>query len=172
MTDVFTAELGRLKTKEKGASAGIAAIEGRKLDLTDPVNSPALLQLVDWLFIDLKHMDPAKHLELTGRNNEFILRNVNQASSILLERSKSLVVRQVVIPTINDNQNIYALADFIATLPFTSGVELLDYHNYGVYKYGLLGRKYNLTEVRSPTAEEMQTYRRVLKEKKLNVIKS
>lgn len=121
-----------------------------------------MLHLVDWLFIDLKHMNPAKHLELTGRDNQIILRNVTQASSLLQERNKTLIIRQVVVPDVNDGQNIHDLADFIAGLPFISGVELLDYHNYGIYKYGLLGRNYNLADVRSPSAREMHIYKKVL----------
>ncbi len=129
-----------------------------------------MLHLVDWLFIDLKHMNPAKHLELTGRNNDTILRNVSKASTILGERNKSLVLRQVVVPDINDGQNIHALADFVADLPFISGLELLAYHNYGVYKYGLVGRSYGLNDVRSLAVDEMQIYRNVLQSKNLPLL--
>jgi pyruvate formate lyase activating enzyme len=129
-----------------------------------------VLHSIDWLFIDLKHMNPAKHLELTGRDNEIILRNVEQASAILYERKKALVLRQVVVPDINNGQNIQALADFAAGLPFISGVELLAYHDYGIFKYSLLERSYSLNNARSPTAGEMQIYRNILKAKNLPVL--
>ena len=115
-------------------------------------------------------MNPATHLELTGRDNEIILRNVEQASAILGERKKGLVLRQVVVPDINNGQNIHALADFAAGLPFISGVELLAYHNYGIFKYGLLERSYRLNNARSPTAGEMQIYRNILRAKNLPIL--
>ena len=130
-----------------------------------------MLHLVDWLFIDLKHMNPKKHLELTGKDNEIILRNISRASSLLQERRKTLIIRQVVVPSVNDGHNIDDLGAFIAELPFVSGIELLEYHNYGVYKYDLLGHNYHLSGVKSPTAEEMQVYRDTLMAKKLNVIR-
>ncbi|MFC1990578.1 glycyl-radical enzyme activating protein [Chloroflexota bacterium] len=136
----------------------------------DKVLFKAMLQLVEWLFIDLKHMNPQKHLELTGKSNDIILRNTRLASTILQTRGKALVIRQVVIPNITDGQNITDLADFATSLPFVSGVELLTYHNYGSHKYNLLNRKYGLQEVTPPTAEEMVKYKKVLQDKGLTVI--
>ena len=129
-----------------------------------------LLQLVDWLFIDIKHIKPQSHLELTGESNERILCNARLASTVLKNRGKELVFRQVVVPGITDGQNIRDLAEFTATLPFLTGVELLAYHNYGVYKYDLRGDAYRLEEIKQPTAEDMEKYKKVLRDKGLEVI--
>ena len=40
-----------------------------------------ILEQVNWLFIDLKHMDPKTHLRLTGKNNDLIHNNVRLAST-------------------------------------------------------------------------------------------
>jgi pyruvate formate lyase activating enzyme len=42
----------------------------------------AVLEHVDQLHYDLKHMDPDKHRELTGQSNELILSNLEKVRSI------------------------------------------------------------------------------------------
>jgi len=129
----------------------------------------AILQLVDWLFIDLKHMDTKMHQTYVGKSNDLILRNIRLASSTLHARSKALVIRMVVIPGINDGRNISDMGDFLCSLPFVTMVELLPYHRYGVYKYDLLGRSYGLTDVKPPTTKAMGKYKKLLEDKGLVV---
>lgn len=129
-----------------------------------------MLQLVDWLFFDIKHIDPKKHVGLTGKSNGLILGNARLASSVLQARAKDMVIRQVLIPGITDGQNIEELGEFVASLPFVTGIELLSYHNYGVYKYDLLGLAYSLRNIEQPTAEDMEKNKKVLKNKGLMVL--
>jgi pyruvate formate lyase activating enzyme len=129
-----------------------------------------VLQLVDLLFIDIKHMDPQRHLELTGRDNALILAHCRLASTALQARGRPLLIRQVVVPGITDGENIKALADFVASLPFVTGVELLPYHNYGIHKYGLRGIPYGLEEIKQPSTEEMEKWKKVVREKGLTVV--
>jgi pyruvate formate lyase activating enzyme len=119
----------------------------------------AVAERVDWLFIDLKHMDRDRHREFTGRDNALILSNARLASRILQKRKKELVIRQVLVPGITDGGNISALADFIHGLPFVSEVELLPYHAYGVHKYELLNGAYALPETEPPSEETLQGFR-------------
>ncbi len=129
----------------------------------------AILQQVDWLFIDLKHMDSKRHLMFTGKSNELILRNTRVASSTLQARGKPLVIRMVVVPGINDDQTIHDMADFFSSLPLVTRVELLAYHRYGVHKYDLLHRSYGLKDTKPPTARVMEKYKEVLKTRGLVV---
>ncbi len=129
-----------------------------------------MLQFVDWLFIDIKYMDPQRHLRLTGKTNDLILRNTRLASSVLQDRGKNLVIRQVIIPGITDGKNIEDLAEFVVSLPFVTGVELLAYHHYGIDKYDLLGLTYGLKDVKQPTREVMEKCKNVLRETGLKVI--
>lgn len=115
-----------------------------------------ILEVVDWLFIDLKHLGYSQHKLLAGAGNRAILNNARLASSILKARNKSLVIRMVVVPGLNDGDNIRALADFMETLPFVSHVELLPYHRLGTYKYELVGLEYPLPHVESPGSEEIR----------------
>ena len=129
-----------------------------------------LLESIDWLFIDIKHMDPQRLLELAGRGNDLILKNVRVASRVLKARGKDLVIRQVVVPGMTDGRNIADLADFVAALPFVTGVELLAYHSYGAQKYDLLGIPYGLKNLKPPTKEEMEDYKALLRGKGLTVM--
>lgn len=128
-----------------------------------------VIERVDWLFIDLKHLEPAAHLHWTGKSNDPILRNTRLASSVLKARGKALVVRQVVVPGVNDSENIRHLADFLCSLPLVTAVELLPYHSYGAHKYDLLGRRYALGDVVLPSADAMDSYRSLLKARGLAV---
>ncbi|MFB3885442.1 MAG: glycyl-radical enzyme activating protein [Thermodesulfobacteriota bacterium] len=128
-----------------------------------------ILEEVDWLCIDLKHMNRKDHLLLTGKSNDRILRNLRLASSRLAARQKSLVIRMVVVPGANDENNIVEMADFLSSLPFVTEVELLPYHAYGVHKYDLLDRSYKLKDVIPPSSEAMARYRTVLESRGLRV---
>ncbi len=112
-----------------------------------------ILDVVDWLFFDLKHLDFAEHKRLTGKENAMITENLRTASSVLGERGKTLVVRQVVVPGCNDGDNITALGKLAGQLPYVDSVELLPYHAFGAHKYPTLRRAYDLVGV-SPADEE------------------
>jgi pyruvate formate lyase activating enzyme len=108
---------------------------------------------LDWIYFDLKHMDPAEHIRLTGLSNDLILRNLSTASEIMGERGKTLVVRLVVVPGLSDGENLRTAAEALSRLPFLSGVELLRYHNFGMQKYEQLSRPYSLADT-PPAAQE------------------
>jgi glycyl-radical enzyme activating protein len=115
------------------------------------------LNNIDWLFFDLKHIGAEKHRQLTGRSNATILKNLRMASSTLAQTNRTLVIRQVVVPGLNDGENIVALARLAADLPRVDWIELLPYHNYGVHKYGALGR-HDGEEFLPPGEHELKGY--------------
>ncbi|MBI2916362.1 MAG: glycyl-radical enzyme activating protein [Chloroflexi bacterium] len=127
------------------------------------------VERLDWLFIDLKHMDTNAHLRWTGKSNGPVLRNARLASHLLKARGKALVIRQVVVPGVNDGQNISDLADFLCSLPLVTAVELLPYHIYGASKYGLLGRRYGLGDAKPPSDKAMEACKKVLRDRGLTV---
>ncbi len=121
-----------------------------------------ILGEVDWLFIDLKHMDPEKHLRLTGKENDLILQNVKRASSVLSKRNRDLVIRMVVVPGINDGDNIHKVAEFLRSLPYMKGVEFLPYHHYAITKYELLNRPYQFPDLKPTSDELMENCKKVM----------
>jgi len=92
-----------------------------------------VMEFVDLVLYDLKHMDPAQHLKLTGVSNELILEN---ARRIYMELGAAMQVRTSIVPGYNDTiENISATAKFI-TQDLSPAVEyhLLPYHKFGEMK--------------------------------------
>lgn len=97
---------------------------------------------VDLFLFDIKHMDPERHLRLTGVRNEQILENLKE----LLHRRFPVKVRMPMLKGINDSrEEIEAVIRFLT--PYRDyknlkGVDLLPYHKLGVNKYSQLGWDY------------------------------
>jgi len=112
-----------------------------------------LLQYVDLLYYDIKHMDPVAHRKLTGVSNERILENSGRASAIC-----PTVIRIPIVPGYNDSdENLLATARFaLESGENLKRIELLPYHNLGTQTYARLGREYALKDVETPGDDHMQ----------------
>lgn len=94
------------------------------------------LEKVDLIFWDLKHMNSEKHKAYCGIGNETILENARRLGTL----KNDVVIRIPVIHDLNDDdENILSTALFVKTYLPDARIELLPYHNYGIYKYDLLG---------------------------------
>ena len=72
------------------------------------------------VFVDLKHMDSARHRELTGVPNELILENIRRLCRELPKSRGRVIVRMPLVPGYNDDdQAVTAGARFVATLDNT-----------------------------------------------------
>jgi pyruvate formate lyase activating enzyme len=100
-----------------------------------------LLRYTDLVLYDLKHLDPARHLEGTGVDNDLILENLSRT----IDSNQSRVwIRIPVIPDYNDSEaHFRELAAFIQKKPVEK-VSLLAYHEWGRSKHAALGREYPL----------------------------
>lgn len=105
------------------------------------------LPRLDYVLMDIKHMDADKHKTFTGRSNELILENARRIAA----QHEHLTIRTPVVPGFNDTpQEIAAIAQFAASLPGVRGLHLLPYHRLGEGKYAGLGRDYALEGVAPP----------------------
>ena len=111
-----------------------------------------LLDFLDLVYLDIKHMNRAEHERLTGVSNEPILENARRVSE-----SHPLILRLPIVPGINDSEeNIATAARFASELgPNLLRVELLPYHKLGVPTYRRLGRAYALEALDAPTRSTM-----------------
>ena len=117
------------------------------------------MDVTDLLLLDLKHIDPAAHKELTGADNA----NVLDCAKFLSEIGKPVWIRHVLVPGLNtDEPSLTKLGAFIGTLTNVKKVEVLPYHALGVPKWKSLGLPYALEGVGSPTDEQIATARRLL----------
>lgn len=113
----------------------------------------------DWMFVDLKHMDSARHRAETGVGNERILANLEALARS--PRTARVVVRIPIVPGFNDSRaNLQDSARFLARLGLTE-VNLLPFHRMAESKYVQLGSLYAHASTRPPTAEGMEVHRQV-----------
>ncbi len=100
-----------------------------------------LMTLTDLVMLDIKHIDPQKHMELTEQPNEGILAFVEY----LAEKNVDMWIRHVVVPTITDD-DVYLeqLGYFIGQFKNLKALDVLPYHTMGEVKYKKLGLEYKL----------------------------
>lgn len=122
----------------------------------------AVLKHVDLLQFDLKHMNPAKHQELTGQSNELILDNLSRVLS--MKAQEDVVIRIPVIPGCTDSvQNIKETAGFAAGLGFTQ-MELVPYHRLGASKYSQYGMLCPMPNCEPPRQPHLDRLRETVEE--------
>lgn len=120
-----------------------------------------ILPYLDQYLLDIKHMDPKKHQEFTGRSNELMLEN---ARKIAASGMTELSIRIPVIPGFNDTpEEIGAIAAFTKTLGNVKRMHLLPYHRLGQDKYEGLNRPYLMGDAEPPANETMQLLLKVAK---------
>lgn len=121
----------------------------------------ALVEDLDLILFDIKHMDPHEHRRLTGVGNETILENLRRLAK---RRSPPVVVRVPVVPEHNDSPaHMGELAEFLAGLAGLEGVDLLPYHGYGREKYARCGRDYPLGDLPIPPRDHLHRLAAVLR---------
>ncbi|MFH1651346.1 MAG: glycyl-radical enzyme activating protein [Chloroflexota bacterium] len=100
----------------------------------------AVLDNIDLVLYDIKHLDPEKHREATGIDNKLILENAAKAA-----QKARIWLRVPLIPGFNNSpEYIRQLGRFAAELGVEK-ISLLPYHTWGEHKYEKLGRTYPLT---------------------------
>lgn len=113
-----------------------------------------ILPYLDQYLLDIKHMDPVKHKEFTGRSNELMLEN---AMKIAQSGMTELSIRVPVIPGFNDTaEEIRDIAEYTKRLGNVKRLHLLPYHRLGQDKYVGLGRTYLMGDVEPPSNEKME----------------
>lgn len=119
-----------------------------------------VFKYVDLGLLDIKHMDPDRHKELTGVSNELILDNLKH---IYHELKVPFMVSVPTIPGYNDSdENIAATAKFIAQeLGGDVPVRLLPYHRLGESKNDSLGKEMNMS-IEVPSDAHMQHLRAIV----------
>jgi pyruvate formate lyase activating enzyme len=125
-----------------------------------------VLDYIDLLYFDIKHMDPRIHKELTGVTNELILENAIKASKI-----GPIIIRIPLIPGHNDSEeNLINTAKFATELGENLlRIELLPYHKFGTRTYDQLGRNYELKGLESPSKEYMIKLKKLIESSGIKV---
>ncbi len=137
VTQLFT------QAKQKGIHTCLDT-SGILFDPQHTEKMDALLAVTDLVMLDIKEIDPQKHLALTGQPNEKIL----AYAQYLAQKGIPIWIRHVVVPGITDDpKDLFALGEFIAGLKTIKALDVLPYHDMGKVKYKALGIPYPLEEV-------------------------
>ena len=118
-----------------------------------------LLAITDLVMLDIKHIQPDKHLHLTKQKNE----NILKFAKYLEIKKMPLWIRHVVVPGITDDPNdLMDLGRFIGTLSNLKALDVLPYHTMGVNKYKELGLTYPLDGVEALSKEKAMEARKYI----------
>jgi len=121
-----------------------------------------LLPWIDYLLIDIKHMDSAEHAQGTGAPNDLILRNIRAVTASGWKGR--IVIRIPVVPGYNDGEtNLRATAAFVREAGL-SEVDLLPFHRLGQSKYEQLGMEYAYAGTEAPSPEALRAHRRLFED--------
>ena len=103
-----------------------------------------LMSLTDLVMLDIKHIDPVKHFELTAQKNDRIL----QFAAYLNTKQVPMWIRHVVVPGLTDDDKyLFELGYHIGQFSNLKALDVLPYHTMGENKYEKLGIPYKLAGV-------------------------
>ena len=121
-----------------------------------------VLRHVDLLQFDIKHLDPARHRDLTGQSNDLILDNLKRVPRV--KSPRDVIIRVPVVPGCNDSPaDIRETAGFVAGLGFEQ-IELVPYHRLGVPKYRQYGMPYSLPDCQAAPQDRLEELRKIVGE--------
>ena len=108
------------------------------------------LDVIDLVLLDIKMWDPERHRKLTGMDNGPTLDFARR----LAARKRKVWLRYVLVPELTDDPaDIKQVAAFVASLGNVERVDVLPFHQMGMYKWTKLGIPYTLEEKKPPTNE-------------------
>ena len=125
------------------------------IDTNGGVWNPAveeLFKITDLVLLDVKQINPERHLALTERSNEQTLRTAQW----LEDNARPFWLRYVLVPGISDfEEDIRALGEHFRNFKMLQRVEILPYHTLGLHKYETMGQEYKLKDTKTNSPEQL-----------------
>lgn len=111
-----------------------------------------VLDLVDVVLLDIKHVDKEGYIKITGQD---LLDEFEKFVDLLNTKNKTIWIRQVIVPGINDNiEYLIKLKNYLKRIKNIERIDFLPYHTMGIYKYDKLGIKYSLLGLEAMSKEK------------------
>ena len=118
-----------------------------------------LMAVTDLVMLDIKHIDPEGHKELTGHDNAGIL----AFAKYLDEKNIPVWIRHVVVPGITDDPGpLSRLGQFIGGLNNVKALDVLPYHIMGISKYKELDLPYPLEGVEPASKQQAMEAKKII----------
>jgi pyruvate formate lyase activating enzyme len=116
-----------------------------------------ILQHVNLVLFDIKHLGPRQHRDAVGKSNQLILRNLHT-----IPREIKVWLRVPLIPRYNDSlENLERVGQLAAEIN-AERISLLPFNRFGEGKYRRIGKKYNYGDVRDIDEETIQEAKNML----------
>jgi len=121
-----------------------------------------ILKYTDLVILDIKAVEESEYIELTGQPIKFFKEFLSQA----IKNKSKLWLRQVIVPTINDDEeHIIKLKEFASSISNVEKIELLPYKTIGVHKYKELNIPYRLDGIEELSESRLKELNKILKSK-------
>jgi pyruvate formate lyase activating enzyme len=121
-----------------------------------------ILEYTALVLFDIKLADPAAHRQWTHLSNETIHQNLR----LVVQKGVPVIIRVPLIPGVNDSEeelrNMAQLARDILMKP--GRLDILPYHKYGMGKYQMLDRPYELEELNAPPDDQVQEAKKIFED--------
>lgn len=115
------------------------------------------------LFLDIKHMDSAQHVEGTGVPSGRILHNIRSLAS--MDWPGRMVIRTPIIPGYKDTiANAVCTANFLKEIGLNE-INLLPFHRLAASKYAQLGMRYEYAQLPAHAPESLEPLAEVYRTK-------
>lgn len=120
-----------------------------------------VLEYTDLMLLDIKTIDPAAYKALTGVPIDPTLRTLE----ISKEMGVPVWLRFVLIPGWTDNPaHIRQMRKYLDGFDNIQKIEVMPFHKMGEYKWADLGMKYSLADTPSPSREDLENVRTILRD--------
>ena len=134
------------------------------LDTSGSVISGKVLELLDYtdrVLLDIKYTNNESYEKFVGCSLDKVL----EFLGVLNQKKIKTTVRQVIIPTINDNkQNILRLKEIVKNYPCVDKIELLPFKKICAVKYDELNVPFPFKHLPTPKEEQIKTLIKLLNE--------
>ncbi|WP_258104994.1 pyruvate formate-lyase-activating protein [Marinoscillum sp. MHG1-6] len=115
-----------------------------------------MLQYVDLVLLDVKHIDSAQHQYITGRPNEKTL----AFAKYLEDHHRPFWLRYVLVPGLTDAPaDLHHLGQHFCDYQQIEKLEIQPYHTLGVHKWEILGLDYQLKDTPKNSPEQIEVAR-------------
>jgi len=126
-----------------------------------------IVQNVDLLIYDIKHMDEIQHINGTGKSNRLILENLKR---LCRETDKEIVIHIPLISGFNDDdKNITKTAEFISSLNKIKHIDLLPFNELASGSYKTLGLDWEYANTKKQSRKQLFRLKRIIESHGLEV---
>ncbi len=126
----------------------------------------SILEYVDLVLTDIKHMNDVEHKSLTGVSNRLILDNLRTVSRLGIP----VRIRLPLIPGLNDSlRNLEETAGFVQQMNTLQSLDILPYHRLGEMKWRQLDLEYPARDLTPHTELEVDRIARFFMERGITV---